>query len=95
MHIIVYCLFFELVFPGKKKSDFLALLSDFFIYSWLARTDPKDVARVESKTVIVTTNKRDTVPIPADGAQGQLGNWMSPGDFERAKTDRFPGCMKG
>lgn len=67
----------------------------FFLVSWLARTDPKDVARVESKTVIVTDRQRDTVPIPLEGAKGQLGNWMSPQDFDRAKSERFPGCMKG
>nr|AGD80841.1 mitochondrial phosphoenolpyruvate carboxykinase [Acipenser baerii] len=62
---------------------------------WLARTDPKDVARVESKTVIVTTRQRDTVPVPLGGAKSQLGNWMSEKDFERAKQERFPGCMAG
>uniref|UniRef100_A0A2I3I0J6 phosphoenolpyruvate carboxykinase (GTP) n=1 Tax=Nomascus leucogenys TaxID=61853 RepID=A0A2I3I0J6_NOMLE len=62
---------------------------------WLARTDPKDVARVESKTVIVTPSQRDTVPLPAGGARGQLGNWMSPADFQRAVDERFPGCMQG
>lgn len=63
--------------------------------SWLARTDPKDVARVESKTVIVTPSQRDTVPIPTGGARGQLGNWMSPAEFQQAIDERFPGCMKG
>ncbi|KAH0509637.1 Phosphoenolpyruvate carboxykinase [GTP], mitochondrial [Microtus ochrogaster] len=62
---------------------------------WLARTDPKDVARVESKTVIVTPSQRDTVPLLADGAHGQLGNWMSPDEFQRAVDERFPGCMQG
>ncbi|XP_066483729.1 phosphoenolpyruvate carboxykinase [GTP], mitochondrial [Tiliqua scincoides] len=62
---------------------------------WLAKTDPKDVARVESRTVIVTENQRDTVPIPAAGAKGQLGNWMNPKTFQEAVDDRFPGCMKG
>ena len=63
--------------------------------SWLARTDPKDVARVESKTVIVTPSQRDTVPLPAGGARGQLGNWMSPAEFQQAVDERFPGCMQG
>lgn len=63
--------------------------------SWLARTDPKDVARVESKTVIVTPSQRDTVPIPTGGARGQLGNWMSPAEFQQAVDERFPGCMQG
>ena len=63
--------------------------------SWLARTDPRDVARVESKTVIVTPDQRDTVPTPLDGGVSQLGRWMSPEEFDKAMTQRFPGCMKG
>ncbi|KAI1902154.1 hypothetical protein AGOR_G00041780 [Albula goreensis] len=62
---------------------------------WLARTDPKDVARVESKTVIVTKEQRDTIPIPSGGAKSQLGSWMSESDFQKAREDRFPGCMEG
>lgn len=63
--------------------------------SWLARTDPRDVARVESKTVIVTRDQRDTVPTPLDGGVSQLGRWMSPEEFDKAMAQRFPGCMKG
>ena len=33
---------------------------------FLARTDPKDVARVESRTVISTANKEETIPEPAE-----------------------------
>ncbi|XP_060247151.1 phosphoenolpyruvate carboxykinase [GTP], mitochondrial isoform X2 [Meriones unguiculatus] len=62
---------------------------------WLTRTDPKDVARVESKTVIVTPLQRDAVPLLAGGVRGQLGNWMSPDEFQRAVDERFPGCMQG
>jgi len=62
---------------------------------FLARTDPADVARVESKTVICTPNKRDTVPIIKDGVKGTLGNWISPEDLDKAVQERFPGCMKG
>ncbi|XP_070810721.1 LOW QUALITY PROTEIN: phosphoenolpyruvate carboxykinase [GTP], mitochondrial [Pituophis catenifer annectens] len=62
---------------------------------WLAKTDPKDVARVESRTVIVTENQRDTIPVTAPGVKGQLGNWMNPKTFQEAVDDRFPGCMKG
>ncbi|KAM9296086.1 phosphoenolpyruvate carboxykinase, cytosolic [GTP]-like [Gastrophryne carolinensis] len=61
---------------------------------WLACTDPQDVARVESKTVIVTQEQRDTVPIAKSG-QSQLGRWMSEDDFDKAFKSRFPGCMKG
>jgi len=62
---------------------------------FLARTDPKDVARVESKTVISTANKLETIPQPAEGVQGQLGHWMSPEDLDNKIKELFPGCMKG
>ncbi|XP_035244649.1 phosphoenolpyruvate carboxykinase, cytosolic [GTP] [Anguilla rostrata] len=62
---------------------------------WLARTDPQDVARVESKTVIVTQEQRDTIPSPQDGGPSQLGRWMSQEEFDKAMNQRFPGCMKG
>lgn len=64
-------------------------------FSWLARTDPRDVARVESKTVIVTPEQRDTVPSPRGGGVSQLGRWMSPEEWDKAMNVRFPGCMKG
>ncbi|XP_068777785.1 phosphoenolpyruvate carboxykinase [GTP], mitochondrial [Struthio camelus] len=62
---------------------------------WLARTDPRDVARVESRTVLVTERERDAVPAGAPGAPRQLGNWMSPAALEQAVQERFPGCMQG
>merc|ERR1719412_730294 len=62
---------------------------------FLARTDPKDVARVESKTVISTPEKNETIPEVAEGVKGSLGHWMSPKDLEEAVQDRFPGCMRG
>ncbi|NWX82692.1 PCKGC protein, partial [Nothoprocta pentlandii] len=61
---------------------------------WLALTDPRDVARIESKTVIITQELRDTIPIPKTGTS-QLGRWMSEEDFEKAFNIRFPGCMQG
>ena len=39
---------------------------------YLAKTDPKDVARVESKTVICTENERETIPIPKPGVEGKI-----------------------
>ncbi|NXE96042.1 PCKGC protein, partial [Menura novaehollandiae] len=61
---------------------------------WLALTDPRDVARIESKTVIITQEQRDTTPMPKTGTS-QLGRWMSEEDFEKAFNIRFPGCMQG
>lgn len=65
------------------------------MFSWLARTDPADVARVESKTVISTTRKSDTIPTPSEGVVGTLGYWTSPDDMDKAFHDRFPRSMKG
>jgi len=62
---------------------------------YLAKTDPADVARVESKTFIITENKRDTIPTPKPGVKGTLGNWMSVDDLKKVVHDRFPGCMAG
>ena len=64
-------------------------------YSYLCRTDPADVARVESKTFLVTPNKHDSVPHVAEGTKGILGQWMEPEVFKHEATARFPGCMKG
>lgn len=62
---------------------------------WLALTNPKDVARVESRTFICTKNKSETVPQTKSGIKGTLGNWISNEDMEQAIKERFPGCMKG
>lgn len=62
---------------------------------WLARTNPADVARVESRTFICTESKEEAIPTPQDGVKGTLGNWISITDMEKAIKERFPGCMKG
>jgi phosphoenolpyruvate carboxykinase (GTP) len=62
---------------------------------YLCCTDPADVARVESKTFIITEDKYATVPHVKDGVKGIIGQWMSSGDAERELGTRFPGCMKG
>jgi phosphoenolpyruvate carboxykinase (GTP) len=82
----MYFLFFLLLILTKKKCVYC---------SWLTRTDPADVARVESRTFVVTTKRSDAIPNRMDGVAGQLGNWMSPEDLPKAIQDRFPNCMKG
>ena len=62
---------------------------------FLARTDPKDVARVESRTVISTPQKLESIPPAAEGVKGTLGNWMSPRDLDAKVQELFPGCMEG
>uniref|UniRef100_A0A0A9XRQ9 Phosphoenolpyruvate carboxykinase [GTP] n=1 Tax=Lygus hesperus TaxID=30085 RepID=A0A0A9XRQ9_LYGHE len=64
--------------------------------SYLALTDPRDVARVESRTFICTTKKSDAIPTPGNPTiKGTLGNWMSLADLEKAVNERFPNCMQG
>ena len=63
--------------------------------SYLVRTDPADVARVESKTFICTEKKHETVPHVKDGVKGILGQWISPEALDKELEERFPGCMKG
>jgi len=75
--------------------------------SYLALTDPKDVARVESKTLMSTDNQLDTIPTPKKGfaetngemlkkmKRSELGNWMSKEDLQEELNKRLPGCMKG
>jgi len=63
--------------------------------NWLCLTDPADVARVESKTLISTPKKEDTIPTPKEGVKGVLGYWKSPEELNNMLNERFPGCMKG
>jgi phosphoenolpyruvate carboxykinase (GTP) len=75
---------------------------------WLTLTDPRDVARVESRTFISTQNQIETIPMPKNGTKQAdpqynldnlkctpLGNWMDIPDLEKEIQKRFPGCMKG
>lgn len=62
---------------------------------WLARTNPADVARVESKTFICTESCEEAICTPKPGVKGSLGNWISPKDYDDAIIKRFPGCMRG
>jgi len=62
---------------------------------YCARTDPADVARVESRTVICSKDRRSTIPTPKPGVKGTVGNWISPDSLDQAVKQRFPACMKG
>ncbi len=55
----------------------------------------KDVARVESKTFIVTNDKYASIPHSRPGIKCVLGQWMSPEDMKKELDDRLPGCMSG
>lgn len=76
----------------NKMMKRLPLYEDCFI----VRTDPADVARVESKTFICTDRREDTIPTPQAGVNGSLGKWESPEKMKKLLYEKkFPGCMKG
>ncbi len=54
--------------------------------SFWARTDPTDVARVESRTFICSVDEKDA---------GPTNNWMNPSEMKAIMTDLYRGCMRG
>lgn len=62
---------------------------------YICRTDPKDVARVESKTWICTPGKHETICHIKEGKEPLMGHWIDPEENGRQLDERFPGCMAG
>ncbi len=54
--------------------------------SVLFRSDPSDVARVEARTYISTSNKDEA---------GPTNNWIAPDELKRTMTGLYDGCMRG
>ena len=54
--------------------------------SYLFRSDPTDVARIESHTYVSTKDEEDA---------GPNNNWVDPDELKRSMTSLYDGCMKG
>ncbi len=69
-----------------KSGTALPLAKDKRPGSYLFRSHPSDVARVEDRTYIASQKQEDA---------GPTNNWIDPVELKKTMTDLYRGCMKG
>ena len=65
---------------------FTKLNEDLWPNSFLARSHPSDVARVEDQTYICSKTQEEA---------GFTNNWTDPDELKKTLTEQYRGCMKG
>ena len=69
-----------------ENGTFVKLNDNLRPNSYYAKSDPKDVARVEERTFICSKNKVDA---------GPTNNWIEPHEIKTTMTELYTGSMKG